>query len=261
GLSQLYQLRGRVGRSNRTAYAFLMYKKDKLLQETAEKRLEAIRDFTELGSGFKIAMRDLEIRGAGNILGLSQSGHMAAVGYDLYCKMLNEAVRTKKGEEISTNDISCSVELSVDAYIPDQYITNEHQKLDIYKRISVIESFGEREDMTEELTDRFGKLPPAVINLLDIAYLRSLARDAFITEIKGSDGIVKLSVYRDARYISDKIPAFIMRYKGSVTLKPSEKPYFTYRMKRDETTGDAQLMRMIEFVKEIKRELVEGTAY
>ncbi|MDO4188784.1 MAG: transcription-repair coupling factor [Lachnospiraceae bacterium] len=257
GLSQLYQLRGRVGRSNRAAYAFLMYRKDKLLQETAEKRLEAIRDFTELGSGFKIAMRDLEIRGAGNILGVRQSGHMAAVGYDLYCKMLNEAVRLKKGEEIKSSELSTTVELNVDAYIPDAYITNEHQKLDIYKRISVIESLSEKEDMIEELTDRFGKLPKAVLNLLDIAYLRSIAKEAYITEIKGSEGIVNLRVYENAKYDGSKIPDFIMKYKGSVSLRPSDKPCFTYRMKRDESTGDDQLARMLEFVDEIKKNIVE----
>ena len=257
GLSQLYQLRGRVGRSNRAAYAFLMYKKDKLLQETAEKRLEAIRDFTELGSGFKIAMRDLEIRGAGNILGVRQSGHMAAVGYDLYCKMLNEAVREKKGDSVKSSEISCSVELNVDAYIPDKYITNEHQKLDIYKRISVIDSLEEKEDMIEELVDRFGKLPKAVLNLLDIAYLRSIAKDAYITEIKGAEGLVRLSVYGKAKYDTAKIPEFVMKYKGSVSLKPGEKPYFTYRMARCEQTGDDQLAKMLEFVEDIKKNIVE----
>ncbi len=138
GLSQLYQLRGRVGRSNRTAYAFLMYKRDKVLKEVAEKRLEAIREFTELGSGFKIAMRDLEIRGAGSLLGKSQHGHMQAVGYDLYCKMLNEAVKTKKGISV-IEDFNTLVDLDVDAYIPPAYIVNEVQKLDIYKRIAGIE--------------------------------------------------------------------------------------------------------------------------
>ena len=142
GLSQLYQLRGRVGRSNRTAYAFLMYKRDKVLKEVAEKRLEAIREFTELGSGFKIAMRDLEIRGAGSLLGKSQHGHMEAVGYDLYCKMLNEAVKHLKGEEAAI-DFPTTVDLDVDAYIPPAYIMNEVQKLDIYKRIAGIEEEAE----------------------------------------------------------------------------------------------------------------------
>ncbi len=148
GLSQLYQLRGRVGRSNRTAYAFLMYRRNKLLKEVAEKRLEAIREFTELGSGFKIAMRDLEIRGAGTLLGRSQHGHMQAVGYDLYCKMLNEAVKNLKG--ISTlEDFNTVIDVDVDAYIPPSYIVNEVQKLDIYKRIAGIEDERECGDIRD----------------------------------------------------------------------------------------------------------------
>ena len=158
GLSQLYQLRGRVGRSNRTSYAFLMYKKDKMLKEVAEKRLAAIKEFTDLGSGFKIAMRDLEIRGAGNLLGASQHGHMQAVGYDLYCKMLNEAVKTLKGIP-TKEDFLTTVDLDVDAFIPPSYIVNEVQKLDIYKRIAGIENQAECDDMKEELLDRFGRQP------------------------------------------------------------------------------------------------------
>src|SRR5699024_1947824 len=156
GLSQLYQLRGRVGRSNRTAYAFLMYKRDKMLKEVAEKRLHAIREFTDLGSGFKITMRDLEIRGAGNLLGAEQHGHMEAVGYDLYCKMLEEAVQEEKGEK-RQESFETTIDMSLDAFIPDRYIPNEVQKLDIYKRIAGIESREEYEDMLEELMDRFGE--------------------------------------------------------------------------------------------------------
>ncbi|MDO4966177.1 MAG: transcription-repair coupling factor [Lachnospiraceae bacterium] len=254
GLSQLYQLRGRVGRSNRTAYAFLMYKRDKLLNETAEKRLAAIRDFTELGSGFKIAMRDLEIRGAGNILGNRQSGHMAAVGYDLYCKMLNEAVNEKKGikQEASFTPV---IEIDVDAFIPDIYITNEHQKLDIYKRISAIESLSEKEDMIDELTDRFGSLPKSVMNLLDIAYLRALCKESYITEVKGENGIVKLSIYEDAKYDVPKIGPYIASYKGNLALKAVAKPYFVYRMPRGQSSGEAELERMLAFVPEIKEKI------
>ena len=146
GLSQLYQLRGRVGRSNRMAYAFLLYQRDKMLKEVAEKRLAAIREFTDLGSGFKIAMRDLEIRGAGNLLGESQSGHMAAVGYDLYCKMLNEAVSQLKGEKEEA-DYATTIDLDIDAFIPESYIKNEYQKLDIYKRIAGIETQQDYDDM------------------------------------------------------------------------------------------------------------------
>ena len=144
GLSQLYQLRGRIGRSNRTAYAFLMYRRNKMLREVAEKRLAAIREFTELGSGIRIAMKDLEIRGAGNLLGEQQHGHMEAVGYDLYCKMLNEAVRTAKGEAVE-EDFETSIDIQLDAYIPAGYIANEYQKLDIYKRIAAIQTEAEKE--------------------------------------------------------------------------------------------------------------------
>ena len=172
GLSQLYQLRGRVGRSNRMAYAFLLYQRDKMLKEVAEKRLAAIREFTDLGSGFKIAMRDLEIRGAGNLLVQSQqSGHMAAVGYDLYCKMLNEAVSQLKGEKEEA-DYATTIDLDIDAFIPESYIKNEYQKLDIYKRIATIETEEEMDDMTEELIDRFGDLPKKVQQLLHIAALK-----------------------------------------------------------------------------------------
>ena len=159
GLSQLYQLRGRVGRSNRTAYAFLMYRRNSILKEEAEKRLKAIREFTDLGSGFKIAMRDLEIRGAGNLLGAEQSGHMESVGYDLYCKMLNEAVLTMKGEQQEVDTFTTSIDLSIDAYIPETYIKSESEKLSWYKRIATIETQEESEDMIEEMTDRYGDTP------------------------------------------------------------------------------------------------------
>ena len=174
GLSQLYQLRGRVGRSNRMAYAFLLYRRDKLLKEVAEKRLSAIREFTDLGSGIKIAMRDLEIRGAGNLLGEAQSGHMEAVGYDMYCKMLNEAVLKLKGEG-EEESFTTTIDLNIDAYIPDSYIKNEYQKLDIYKRIAAISNEEEMDDMMEELIDRFGDIPKKVQQLLHIAALKGLA--------------------------------------------------------------------------------------
>ncbi len=198
GLSQLYQLRGRVGRSNRNAYAFLMYRRDKVLREVAEKRLTAIREFTDLGSGFKIAMRDLEIRGAGNLLGRQQHGHMAAVGYDLYCKMLNEAVRRLKGEE-TEESFNTSVELDVDAYIPPSYIMNEYQKLDIYKRVAGIETQAECEDMKEELLDRFGGIPKSVDNLLRVAMIRMQAHKLYITEVKGKSEMLRFTMKQDAR--------------------------------------------------------------
>ena len=212
GLSQLYQLRGRVGRSNRTAYAFLMYKKDRLLKEEAEKRLSAIKEFTDLGSGFKIAMKDLEIRGAGNLLGRSQHGHMQAVGYDLYCKMLNEAVKSLKGVEY-TEDFDTIIDLDVDAFIPAEYIVNEIQKLDIYKRIAGIENDEEYNDIREELLDRFGKVPTSAENLLRISMIRVKAHKLFMTDVKGRNGILTFNIRRDAKLNPDGVLNLFKKYK------------------------------------------------
>lgn len=213
GLSQLYQLRGRVGRSNRTAYAFLMYKRDKMLKEVAEKRLSAIREFTDLGSGYKIAMRDLEIRGAGNLLGKKQHGHMQAVGYDLYCKMLGEAVKNLKGISVR-EDFSTTVELDVDAFIPPSYIVNEIQKLDIYKRIAGLESQAECDDMKEELLDRFGEIPLAVQNLFRISMIRILAHRLYLTEVKGKNGEIRFTMTPDAQIRAEKIPELLKKQPG-----------------------------------------------
>ncbi len=240
GLSQLYQLRGRVGRSNRTAYAFLLYRRDRMLQETAQKRLEAIREFTDLGSGFKIAMKDLEIRGAGNVLGKSQHGHMAAVGYDLYCKMLNEAVSRLKGFDV-TPDYETCVDLPVDAYISDTYIKAELQKLDIYKRIAVIENEEERMDMEDELIDRYGDMPDCAANLLSIALLKARAHSAGIMEIKGSKETVGtkncyrtiLRLYSGNNKIHvDKIPDFVQKYGNDMRFTVEKSPFFTVTRQR-----------------------------
>ena len=217
GLSQLYQLRGRVGRSNRTSYAFLMYKRDKLLREEAEKRLQAIREYTELGSGIKIAMRDLEIRGAGNLLGAQQHGHMEAVGYDLYCKLLNTAVKALKGE-MPEETYETTVDLDIDAYIPSFYIRNEALKLDIYKRISAIENEEEHMDMQDELIDRFGEMPRAVEHLLKIALLKAEAHEAQIVEIDGNKEELKFTMYGKADVDPARIPELIRRYNGLLKL-------------------------------------------
>ena len=231
GLAQLYQLRGRVGRSNRTAYAFLMYKRDKMLREVAEKRLEAIREFTDLGSGFKIAMRDLEIRGAGNLLGAKQHGHMQAVGYDLYCKMLNEAVKNIKGTA-AAEDFNTAVDLEADAYIPPSYIVNEVQKLDIYKRIAGIENDRECEDMREELTDRFGEIPKSAENLLRIALIRSHAHGLHISEVKGKDALIQFVMRTDAPIRVENIPVLLQRYSGKLSFDPKGTPTFRLRYKK-----------------------------
>lgn len=228
GLSQLYQLRGRVGRSNRTAYAFLMYKQNKMLKEIAEKRLSAIKEFTELGSGFKIAMRDLEIRGAGNLLGAKQHGHMEAVGYDLYCKMLNEAVKTLKGIA-APEQFDTTIELDMDAFIPPAYIPNEFQKLDIYKRITGIENQEESEEMLEELIDRFGEPPKSVENLLTIAQLKAKAHNCYYTEIKENGDKIKFTFYPQAKINPANIAAMAQTYDGALQfVRDSKAPYFEY---------------------------------
>ena len=226
GLSQLYQLRGRVGRSNRMAYAFLLYRRNKLLKEVAEKRLAAIREFTDLGSGFKIAMRDLEIRGAGNLLGAEQHGHMEAVGYDLYCKMLNEAVKQLKGE-MEEEDFTTTIDLNVDAFIPDSYIPNEYQKLDIYKRIAAIESDEEREDMEEELIDRFGDSPKKVGTLLEVAALKARAHKLYVTTIEQKGDMYTFTMYEHAKVQPERIPKLIELFRGSLTFR-AENYTFVY---------------------------------
>ncbi|MEE3419888.1 MAG: transcription-repair coupling factor [Lachnospiraceae bacterium] len=218
GLSQLYQLRGRVGRSNRTSYAFLMYKKDKMLKEVAEKRLSAIREFTELGSGYKIAMRDLEIRGAGNLLGAEQSGHMESVGYDLYCKMLSQAVSEAKGET-SAEDFETVVDLTLDAYIPDSYIPDEFQKLDFYKRIAAIESEEDREDISDELMDRYGPLPRAVQNLCTVATVKAMAHRVSVTELKEMGDMVRMTFLKEPHFDVTALPPILAHFDGRITVK------------------------------------------
>ena len=228
GLSQLYQLRGRIGRTNRTAYAFLMYRKDKILKETAEKRLAAIRDFTELGSGIKIAMRDLEIRGAGNILGAEQSGHMEAVGYDLYCKMLSEEVARAKGEDVS-GDYETVIDIPVDAFIPSSYIKDEKQKIEVYKKIADLTTYDEMDDCEDELTDRFGDIPRSVRNLLGVSVLKSDARKVDLTEIKQEGDRIVLRFYENAGIDITGIPKLLEKYPGRLKFIPSGTPRFTYR--------------------------------
>ncbi len=233
GLSQLYQLRGRVGRSNKTSYAFMMYKRGKMLKEVAEKRLQAIKEFTDLGSGFKIAMRDLEIRGAGNLLGRAQHGHMEAVGYDMYCKMLQAAVKVAGGYGKNTDlglEFNTTMDLRADAFIPSEFILNEMQKIDIYKRISTIETELEREDMEQELGDRFGTVPQAVKNLITINLLRVKAHGMRISDVRTIQNRLQLVFCKDALVDPEKIHPFIKSFEGKMSFAPMPAPTFTYRM-------------------------------
>lgn len=245
GLSQLYQLRGRVGRSNRTAYAFLMYRRNKMLKEIAEKRLHAIREFTELGSGIKIAMRDLELRGAGNLLGAEQHGHMESVGYDLYCKMLNEAVQEAKGIAVQ-EDFETTIDMNINAYIPEKYIANEYLKLDIYKRIAGIENQEEYEDMLEELMDRFGEPPKTVQNLLAVANLKALAHRIYLTEVKQMGDEVRLTMYERAKIDPAKVPEILSEYPEELKFKVETNPYFIYRPKKRKPKEAVPMMERTE---------------
>ncbi|MDO4407481.1 MAG: transcription-repair coupling factor [Eubacteriales bacterium] len=242
GLSQLYQLRGRVGRTGRTAYAFLMYKRGQVLKEIAEKRLAAIREFTDLGSGFRISMRDLEIRGAGSILGRVQHGHMQAVGYDLYCKLLEGAVRKAKGEE-PKKEKNVTVNLLADAFLPETYIVNEEQKLEIYKKIAAVESAADVEDVREELIDRFGEIPLPAQNLLRIALIRAVAAVLDIAEITGSGGVIRVIPEQGSKEMKiENIPLFVRLYRGSLSFVAKGTPQFQLQYKvtgstvRDEET-------------------------
>lgn len=249
GLSQLYQLRGRVGRSNRIAYAYLTYKKDKVLTEVAEKRLKAIKDFTELGSGFKIAMRDLEIRGAGNMMGAAQHGHMASVGYDLYCRMLEDTVKIIRGD-VEVEPIQTSVEIKIDAYIPSTYIEDESQKIEIYKKIAAIENYEDLLDIQEEIEDRFSDIPVPVANLMNIAYLRSMSSKVGIIEIKEADEEVVLQFDSSERINGELVKALINKYHRSIVFKLGSKPEFAYKNKS--LSKEDTIANLIDIVKYIK---------
>ena len=260
GLAQLYQLRGRVGRSNRTAYAFLMYKRDRILKEVAEKRLNAIREFTDLGSGYKIAMRDLEIRGAGNLLGTRQSGHMASVGYELYCRMLDEALREARGEAApGTGHFVTNVDLNIDAYIPGTYILNEEQKLEIYKRIAGLTDASEAESMRDELLDRFGDIPASVDNLIRISGIRFRAHALFVTEVKNEGADLLLNMKPDAPLDPAGLPSLIAAHKGKLRFLTGAKPCFVCRIGAPFQTiqGEALLLACETLLTEMERCFLE----
>lgn len=229
GLAQLYQLRGRVGRSNRIAYAYLMYQKDKVLREIAEKRLQAIREFTEFGSGFKIAMRDLEIRGAGNLLGSEQHGHMESVGYDMYCKILDSTVKELSGISVK-EDFETSIELNVNAFIPAEYIEDEEQKLEIYKKISVIKNEQDYFDIQEEIEDRYSNLPSSVQNLLDIALIKAEAHQMEIVSISQKSKNIIITYKNDSKIDMDKIQNLIKEYNNSLLFTSTPTKYLTLKL-------------------------------
>ncbi len=250
GLAQLYQLRGRVGRSNRMAYAYLTYRRDRMMTDVAQKRLSAIREFTEFGSGFKIALRDLEIRGAGNLLGAQQHGHMDAVGYDMYCKLLKESVDELRGEH-TEEEIGTTVELRVDAHIPESYIRNQNQRIDIYKKIASITSLQDSYDVEEEIEDRFGTVPPTVRNVIDIALIKADAHSLGITEVTQNDKGV-MFVFEAKRVDMKAVSGIIAKCKGKALFSAGERPYL---MIREIAESQKDTLANIKFLLQSMKEL------
>ncbi len=237
GLSQLYQLRGRVGRTNRVAYAYLLHKKNKVLSEVAEKRLLAIKEFTEFGAGFKIAMRDLEIRGAGNLLGMQQSGHMMTIGYELYCKMVEDAVKALQGEHISSEREEVLIDLPISAYIPDSYVEDERLKLQVYRDIAAIDSTALYAEVSADLTDRFGQLPKDTVNLMKVSLLKSYAEKAGFSKIRtlDKDIILEFSMKGPDDKLTEKA---IELYGKRLERRGKASPYILFRDGRNAKMDD-----------------------
>ena len=239
GLAQLYQIRGRVGRSGRKAYAYFTFQRDKVLTDIAAKRLSAIREFTSFGSGFRIAMRDLQIRGAGNLLGQSQHGHMAAVGYELYMKMLGQALAEAKGEAPAPDKSDCLIDITVDAYIPENYIPEASGRIEAYKRIAAVSTPEDAADVLDELIDRYGDVPPSVSGLIDVSLARVTAARVGVYEV-GQKG-ENLILYSD-RLNPQKLRPLLTDLTGRITLNASAKPYLSVRVKTGEKPLD--ILRM-----------------
>ena len=221
-----------------------MYRRNKMLKEVAEKRLSAIREFSDLGSGFKIAMKDLEIRGAGNLLGEQQHGHMEAVGYDLYCKMLNEAVKSAKGEVVEES-FETSIDIELDAYIPNSYIANEYQKLDIYKRIAAIENAEEKDEMLDELIDRFGEPSRPVQNLLTVAQIKADAHRVYLVEIKEDAAGITFRMFERAKLNVANLPQLLDKNKPLLSFIPDKKEPCLYYRKQKNSPDTLTVIRTV----------------
>jgi transcription-repair coupling factor (superfamily II helicase) len=253
GLAQLYQLRGRVGRSNRAAYAYLTYHRDKILSDVASKRLRAVKEFTEFGSGFKIAMRDLEIRGAGNILGPEQHGHMDAVGYDMYCKLLKESVDEAQG--ISTKEEhDVAIDIRIDAYLPESYIKNHNQRIDVYKKIAAIETSDDKFEIEDELIDRFGDIPKAVQNIIEVAALKGTAKECGIYEISQNSDVLLFKFTPD-RVDINLIMGLDKKFPKRIKLLSDDMPVISYAVKNDDKNILNTVISVLETVRDIEDEI------
>ena len=245
GLAQLYQIRGRVGRSNKQAYAYIMYKRDKILSEVADKRLKSIKEFTEFGSGFKIAMRDLEIRGAGSLLGEIQHGHMEQVGYDMYCKLLDEVVKEMQGFEVE-EDIDIQIDINISSYIPDEYISDSSQKIEIYQDIALCNTEADIQDVIDEIIDRYGVMPEELENLIEIARIKGLAKNANVIKIaqKGENFVF----YFNAKKFEADISNLVQKYKNTILFSQAKDPYITLKLK--ELNDKKKLEAIKQFLKD-----------
>ena len=246
GLAQLYQIRGRVGRSDRQGYAYITYKRDKLLSEVADKRLKAIKEFTEFGSGFKIAMRDLEIRGAGSLLGEIQHGHLEQVGYDTYCNLLDEVVREIQGEKV-TPEIDVQIDLDVTSYIPDEYISDSSQKIEMYQDIALCKNEEDIQNVVDEMIDRFGNMPKEIENLLDIARIKTLCKKLNISKVQGRRNFVLFMF--EAGELNIDINELVKKYRNRIKFTQGIKPQITLLLQ--DSTEKGCLRETIEFLKEL----------
>ena len=250
-LAQLHQIRGRVGRSTRKAYAYLTYRAGSIINEVAEKRLQAIREFTEFGSGFKIAMRDLEIRGAGSLLGAEQSGHLEAIGYDLYIKILEDAINAEKGIAPKA-ELNCTIDLNVDAFVPEKYISSLQLRIDVYKKIASVCNENDSDDLIDELNDRFGDIPEATNNLIRISKLRNSALALGFTSIENHDRVISFYIpHIDMEKCS--VIATDERFKGAVMISLGGKPHIAYKLR----PGD-KILDVSEKIIERYAEIIEN---
>ncbi|MGM0378700.1 MAG: transcription-repair coupling factor [Bacillota bacterium] len=253
GLSQLYQLRGRVGRSNKVAYAYMLYKKNKVLSEVAEKRLKAIKSFTELGAGFKIAMRDLEIRGTGNLLGVRQSGQMDAIGYELYTQLLEDSIKKAKGIDVKEK-IEANVNFNLDGYIPDSYISNAKFKLEMYKKVSSIETLEDISDLQDEFIDRFGDLPKVVNNLIKIAFIKSIFEKIGVYDIRQKKSKVEFK-FKQEIFNIDLLSDLIKEYKNKIRFSDPREPYFEFRFKNTKLKRSEKLQMIYNLSKKVYKKI------
>ena len=232
GLAQLYQIRGRVGRSNKQAYAYITYRKDKMITYEANQRLKAIKEFTEFGSGFKIATRDLQIRGAGSIFGEVQSGHIEQIGYDMYSKLLNEVVKEEKGEKV-VEEVEVQIDIGISSFIPDTYIENSSQKIEIYQDIANCRTESDIMDIIDEISDRYGDMPKEVENLIEIARIKNIARPRHIVKIQEKQMGFVFTFAEDIVIEAEKISKLLKQYKNNIHFSAIGKPYITLKIEKN----------------------------